>query len=95
MMKSYQVLEGLAMHSIEASEAGLSDFAIVELLLHRGPQPVNEIGRRVAAMKKAAQVSHCTRLFASRRSRNSSRSAPVTSVRPHARAIEVEVSAPD
>ncbi len=26
---------------------GLSDFALLEVLLHKGPQPVNEIGRRV------------------------------------------------
>ncbi len=26
---------------------GLSDFAVLELLLHKGPQPVNLIGRKV------------------------------------------------
>ena len=26
---------------------GLSDFAVLEMLLHKGPQPVNEIGRRI------------------------------------------------
>ena len=26
---------------------GLSDFAVMEMLLHKGPQPVNEIGRRI------------------------------------------------
>ncbi|GHC09815.1 MarR family winged helix-turn-helix transcriptional regulator [Cerasicoccus arenae] len=26
---------------------GLSDFAVLEVLLHKGPQPVNTIGRRV------------------------------------------------
>src|SRR5213592_4518088 len=47
LMKAHRALERLATRSIESSEAGLSDFAVLEMLLHKGPQPVNEIGRRV------------------------------------------------
>ena len=47
MMKAHHALERLAIQSIESSEVGLSDFAVMEILLHKGPQPVNEIGRRV------------------------------------------------
>src|SRR5216110_2899261 len=47
LMKAHRTLERLATRSIEASEVGLSDFAIMEMLLHKGPQPVNKIGRRV------------------------------------------------
>src|SRR5438093_2657423 len=47
LMKAHRTLERLATRSIESSEVGLSDFAILEMLLHKGPQPVNEIGRRV------------------------------------------------
>src|SRR6266704_5330459 len=47
MMKAHRTLARLATRSIESSEAGLSDFAVMEMLLHKGPQPVNEIGRRV------------------------------------------------
>ena len=47
MMKAHRTLERLATHSIEASDVGLSDFAVMEMLLHKGPQPVNEIGRRI------------------------------------------------
>src|SRR6266436_9049129 len=47
MMKAFRTLERLATRSIEASEVGLSDFAVMEMLLHKGPQPVNEIGRRI------------------------------------------------
>src|SRR5213592_1084463 len=47
MMKAHRTLARLATRSIESSEVGLSDFAIMEMLLHKGPQPVNEIGRRV------------------------------------------------
>src|SRR6267142_1770890 len=48
LMKAHRALERLATRSIESSEVGLSDFATLELLLHKGPQPVNEIGRRIA-----------------------------------------------
>jgi MarR family transcriptional regulator, 2-MHQ and catechol-resistance regulon repressor len=47
MMKAHRTLERLATRSIESSEVGLSDFAVLEVLLHKGPQPVNEIGRRI------------------------------------------------
>ena len=47
MMKAHRALQRLAAQSIEASEVGLSDFAVLEMLLHKGPQPVNEIGRRI------------------------------------------------
>jgi MarR family 2-MHQ and catechol resistance regulon transcriptional repressor len=48
LMKAHRTLERLAIQSIESSEVGLSDFGVMELLLHKGPQPVNEIGRRIA-----------------------------------------------
>src|SRR5881397_3910299 len=47
MMKAHRTLARLATRSIKAAEVGLSDFAVVEMLLHKGPQPVNEIGLRI------------------------------------------------
>jgi MarR family 2-MHQ and catechol resistance regulon transcriptional repressor len=47
MMKAHRALQRLATRSIESSKWGLSDFAVMEMLLHKGPQPVNEIGRRI------------------------------------------------
>lgn len=47
MMKAHRALQRLALRSIEASDFGLSDFAVLEMLLHKGPQPVSEIGRRI------------------------------------------------
>jgi MarR family 2-MHQ and catechol resistance regulon transcriptional repressor len=47
LMKAHRTLQRLATRSIESSDVGLSDFAVLEVLLHKGPQPVNEIGRRV------------------------------------------------
>jgi MarR family 2-MHQ and catechol resistance regulon transcriptional repressor len=35
------------MQSIESLGIGFSDFAVMEALLHKGPQPVNTLGRRV------------------------------------------------
>ena len=42
-------LERLATQSIESLGMCLSDFGIMELLLYKGPRPVNEIGRRIAS----------------------------------------------
>src|SRR3954454_12149064 len=47
LMKAHRTLDRWATRSIESSAVGLSDFAVLEMLLHKGPQPVNEIGRRV------------------------------------------------
>ena len=47
MMKAHRTLQRVATHSIQSAEVGLSDFAVMEMLLHKGPQPVNEIGRRI------------------------------------------------
>ncbi len=47
LMKAYRTLERHARCSIEPLGLGSSDFAILELLLHRGKQPVNSIGHRV------------------------------------------------
>jgi MarR family 2-MHQ and catechol resistance regulon transcriptional repressor len=47
LMKAHRTLERHARRSIEPLGLGSSDFAILELLLHRGRQPVNAIGRRV------------------------------------------------
>jgi len=47
MMKAHRALERLALRNIESFDVGLSDFGVIEMLLHKGPQPVNEIGRRI------------------------------------------------
>ena len=48
LMKAHRALARLAGGDIEARGMCFSDFAILELLLHRGEQPINAIGRRVA-----------------------------------------------
>jgi MarR family transcriptional regulator, 2-MHQ and catechol-resistance regulon repressor len=47
LSKAARAVEQNAMSSVAALGLGLSDFAILELLLHKGPQPVNVIGQRI------------------------------------------------
>jgi MarR family 2-MHQ and catechol resistance regulon transcriptional repressor len=47
LMKAHRALAQVDARSIAASRLGLSDFAVLEILLHKGPLPVNTIGRQV------------------------------------------------
>src|SRR5689334_17483890 len=47
LMKAHGSLKRHAERSIEALDMCLSDFAILEALLHKGPQSVRDLGRRV------------------------------------------------
>jgi len=47
LWKAARAVEAYAGLSISESEMGGSDFAVLEALLHKGPLPVNEIGRKV------------------------------------------------
>src|ERR1700756_4087798 len=44
MMKAMRALTRYAVAGIEETGLGLSDFGVLELLLHKGPLPVNTIG---------------------------------------------------
>jgi MarR family 2-MHQ and catechol resistance regulon transcriptional repressor len=44
MMKAMRALARYAAAGIEETGLGLSDFGVLELLLHKGPLPVNTIG---------------------------------------------------
>jgi MarR family 2-MHQ and catechol resistance regulon transcriptional repressor len=44
MMKAMRALKRYAAADIEDTGLGLSDFGVLELLLHKGPLPVNTIG---------------------------------------------------
>ena len=44
MMKAMRALTRYACDGIEETGLGLSDFGVLELLLHKGPLPVNTIG---------------------------------------------------
>jgi MarR family 2-MHQ and catechol resistance regulon transcriptional repressor len=47
LMKAHRALSRHAMRSIEPSGLGFSDFAVLEVLLNKGPQRVSDIGRRI------------------------------------------------
>lgn len=47
LMKAHRTLTRHARRSIEAVDMCLSDFQILEALLHKGPQAVSELGRRI------------------------------------------------
>ena len=44
MMKAMRALTRYAAADIEETGLGLSDFGVLEVLLHKGPLPVNTIG---------------------------------------------------
>src|SRR5260370_2024954 len=46
-MKAFQALFPHAARSIERTKLGDSDFRVLEVLLHKGPLPVNTIGPKV------------------------------------------------
>jgi MarR family transcriptional regulator, 2-MHQ and catechol-resistance regulon repressor len=45
--KAFRALKRHAERSLEGIDMNLSDFAILELLLNRGPQPLSTIGQRI------------------------------------------------
>lgn len=47
LWKSWKSVEVYDRSSIEATGLGFSDFAVLEVCLHKGPLPVNIIGRKV------------------------------------------------
>jgi len=47
LMKAHRALKRHAERSIQALDMCLSDFAILEALLHKGPQSVRDLGRRI------------------------------------------------
>ena len=47
MIKAMQAISRYGLVDLEESGLGLSDFAVLEVLLHKGPLPVNVIGPKV------------------------------------------------
>jgi MarR family 2-MHQ and catechol resistance regulon transcriptional repressor len=47
LFRAARAVERNALKSVTCLGLGLSDFAVLELLLHKGAQPVNRIGRKV------------------------------------------------
>ena len=47
LWKAAHAIQQNAVRSVSALGLGLSEFAVLEVLLHKGPQPVNVIGEKV------------------------------------------------
>src|SRR5882724_7140730 len=63
MMKAMRALTKYAAADIEDTGLGLSDFAVLEVLLHKGPLPVNTIGPIVDLTPGSISIA-VDRLFA-------------------------------
>jgi MarR family transcriptional regulator, 2-MHQ and catechol-resistance regulon repressor len=63
MMKAMRALTKYAAAGIEETGLGLSDFAVLEALLHKGPLPVNTIGPIVDLTPGSISIA-VDRLFA-------------------------------
>ena len=63
MMKAMRVLTKYAAAGIEETGLGLSDFGVLEILLHKGPLPVNTIGPIVDLTAGSISIA-VDRLFA-------------------------------
>ncbi|MGA8761904.1 MAG: MarR family transcriptional regulator [Candidatus Sulfotelmatobacter sp.] len=57
LMKAQQSLLKHALRSISSSRLCFSDFAVLEVLLHKGPQPVNVLGTRVSLSSGSATTA--------------------------------------
>lgn len=57
LWKAYAALRREADRSIAESGVGYSDFAVLEVLLHKGPLPVNTIGPRVELTSGSISVA--------------------------------------
>lgn len=47
LWKAVHAIEKNAMRSVSGLGLGLSDFAVLEVLLHKGPLPVNTVGKQI------------------------------------------------
>ena len=56
-MKAHQALEHLAEQSISFSQLCFSDFKVLEILLHKGPLPVNSIGNKALLTSGALTIA--------------------------------------
>lgn len=57
LWKAHDALREHALHHIASLNLGFSDFAVLEVLLHKGPTPVNAIGDRVGLTSGSITVA--------------------------------------
>jgi MarR family 2-MHQ and catechol resistance regulon transcriptional repressor len=90
LWKSYDAVRSYAFRDIVSLGLGLSDFAILEVLLNKGPCPVNEIGSRVG-LTSGSMTSAIDRLekkaLVERRTDTGDRRARVVHLTPEGRKL--------
>ena len=86
MMKAMRALTRYAAAGIEETGLGLSDFGVLEILLHKGPLPVNTIGPIVdlTPARSVPLSTVCSRKAWSGGSRAPKTAACGSSLSPHA-----------
>jgi MarR family 2-MHQ and catechol resistance regulon transcriptional repressor len=57
LWKTYGAMRAFAEESIASLGLSLTDFAILELLLHKGPLPVNDIGKKISLTSGSMTVA--------------------------------------
>lgn len=57
LMKAHRAVYAKALASIEETELCFSDFAVLEILLHKGPMAVNAIGARIGLTSGSATTA--------------------------------------
>ena len=57
LWKAYEAMRDYATGNIESLDIGLTDFGILEILLHKGPTPVNTIGQRIRLTSGSISVA--------------------------------------
>ena len=57
LWKAFDALQAHALKNIASLGLGLSDFAVLEVLLHKGPLPVNTIGEKVRLTSGSVSVA--------------------------------------
>jgi MarR family transcriptional regulator, 2-MHQ and catechol-resistance regulon repressor len=57
LMKAHHALHQQAMRSIDGTGLCFSDFAFLEMLLHKGPQPVNTLGANASLSSGSATAA--------------------------------------
>lgn len=57
LWKAHDALQACAVGSINSLEMCLSDFGVLEILLHKGPTPINEIGKKLMLTSGAITAS--------------------------------------
>ena len=96
LMKAHRAVLRHAADSFAAMDLGVSDFTILEALLHKGPQRVNDIGRRIH-LTSGAITSAIDRLagrgLVVRAAGEGDRRARVVSLTPVGRALIVKAFA--